>query len=71
MFNNSFFNKTSDIPDIPILSKYTFDGIIDLPENIYIHDFTTKNSFQNNKHSFSIGKYNEKRHNMYLSLIHI
>ena len=27
--------------------------------------FRTKNNFQNNKHSFSIGKYNEKRYNMY------
>ena len=65
MFINSFFNKTSDIPDIPLLSKYTFESIIDLPKNIYIHDFKTKNNFQNNKHSFSLGKYNEKRYNMY------
>ena len=65
MLINSFFNKIPDIPDIPILSEYTFDSIIDLPENIHIHDFRTKNIFQNNKHSFSIGKYNEKRYNMY------
>ena len=65
MLINSFFNKIPDIPDIPNLSKYTFDNIIDLPENIHIHDFRTKNNFQKNKYFFSIGKYNEKRYNMY------
>ena len=43
MLINSFFNKIPDIPDIPMLSDYTFDSIIDLPENIHIHDFRTKN----------------------------
>ena len=65
MSANSFFKKIYHIPDLPELSKYTFESIIDLPKDIYVHNFKTKNNFQNIKHSFSVGKYNEKRYNMY------
>ena len=62
---NSFFKDIYQIPKVPKLSEYTFECIIDLPKDIHVHDFTTKNNFQNIENSFSIGKYNEKRYNMY------
>ncbi len=62
---NSFFKDIYHIPDVPKLSEYTFESIIDLPKDIHVHDFSTKINFQNIKDSFSIGKYNEKRNNMY------
>ncbi len=65
MSANSFFKHINHIPEVPILSNYKFESIVDLPKNIHVHDFETKNNFQNIKDSFSIGKYNEKRHNMY------
>ena len=65
MSANSFFKKIYHIPDLPKLSEYTFESIIDLPKDIHVHDFTTKDNFQNIEDFFSIGKYNEKRYNMY------
>ena len=62
---NSFFKHINHIPEVPILSNYKFESIVDLPKNIHVHDFKTKNNFQNIKNLFSIGKYNEKRYNMY------
>ena len=62
---NSFFKNISNIPDIPNFFNLSFNSIINLPKNVYVHDFTTNNSFQNTKHLFSIGKYNEERPNMY------
>ena len=62
---NSFFKNIYHIPDIPKFSRYTFANIIDLPKDIYLHDFSAQNNFQNVKSPFSIGKYNEKRPNMY------
>ena len=65
MSTNSFFKNVYHIPDIPKFSKYAFANIIDLPKDIYVHDFSTQNNFQNVNIPFSIGKYNEKRPNMY------
>ena len=62
---NSFFKNIYHIPDIPKFSRYAFANIIDLPKDIYVHDFSAQNNFQNVKSPFSIGKYNEKRPNMY------
>ena len=52
---NSFFKHINHIPEVPILSNYKFESIVDLPENIHVHDFKTKNNFQNIKDLFSIG----------------
>ena len=65
MSANSFLKNIYYIPSIPKLSKYKFANIIDLPKDIYVHDFSTETNFQSIKNSFSIGKYNEKRPNMY------
>ena len=65
MSANSFFKDIYHIPDTPRFSRYKFANIIDLPKDIYIHDFSAQNNFQNVKSLFSIGKYNEKRPNMY------
>ena len=62
---NAFFKNIYHIPKIPKFSNYTFDNIIELPKNIYVHDFSTQNNFQNVESLFSIGKYNEKRPKMY------
>ena len=62
---NSFFKDISNIPDIPDFFNLSFCSIINLPKNVHVHDFTTSNSFQNTKHLFSIGKYNEERPHMY------
>ncbi len=67
MSANFFFEDIYHIPNIPKLSKYTFESIIDLPKDIHVHDFRTNNNYQNIKDSFSIGKYNERRSNMYKS----
>jgi len=65
MSANSFFKNIYHIPNIPEFSKYRFANIIDLPKDIHVHDFSAQNNFQNVKDSFSVGKYNEKRPNMY------
>tara|TARA_B100000900_G_scaffold399682_1_gene402489 strand:- start:187 stop:819 length:633 start_codon:yes stop_codon:yes gene_type:complete len=62
---NFFFKDIYRIPKAPRLSIYKFENIIDLPKDIHVHDFTIKDNFQNIEDSFSIGKYNEKRSNMY------
>ena len=62
---NSFFQGIDLIPEMPDISHISFENIIDLPENVYVHDFESNNKFQDTSNSFSIGKYNEKRPNMY------
>ena len=62
---NSFFNGIDHIPELPKLSNLYFESIIDLPKEVHVHDFKTRNNFQNIKNLFSIGKYNEKRPYMY------
>ena len=62
---NSFFQGIDLIPEMPDISHISFENIIDLPENVYVNDFETNNKFQETSSSFSIGKYNEKRPNMY------
>ena len=62
---NSFFQGIDLIPDMPDISNISFENIIDLPNNVYVHDFESYNKFQETSNPFSIGKYNEKRPNMY------
>ena len=62
---NSFFQNIDLIPEVPDISNISFENIIDLPDNVYVHDFESNNKFQKTSHSFSIGRYNEKRPNMY------
>ena len=65
MSANSFFQGIDLIPEMPDISLISFENIIDLPDNVYVHDFESNNKFQETSNSFSIGKYNEKRPNMY------
>ena len=44
MSANSFFKHINHIPEVPILSNYKFESIVDLPKNIHVHDFETKNN---------------------------
>ncbi len=54
------------IPDCPNFSKYLYSKIIDLPPKYTVHDFTrSEYSSNSNESDFSIGRYNEKRENMY------
>ena len=62
---NSFFQGIDLIPEMPDISNISFENIIDLPDNVYVHDFESNNKFQDTSDSFSIGRYNEKRPNMY------
>ena len=62
---NSFFQGIDLIPEMPDISNISFENIIDLPENVFVHDFESNNKFQETSNSFSIGRYNEKRPNMY------
>ena len=62
---NSFFQNIDLIPEMPDISNISFENIIDLPDNVYVHDFESNNKFQKTSNSFSIGRYNEKRPNMY------
>ena len=62
---NSFFQNIDLIPEVPDISNISFENIIDLPDNVYVHDFESNNKFQKTSNSFSIGRYNEKRPNMY------
>ena len=62
---NSFFQGIDLIPEMPNISHISFENIIDLPDNVYVNDFETNNTFQETSSSYSIGKYNEKRPNMY------
>ena len=62
---NSFFSDISSIPDIPKLSKYKFKCIIDLPKNIPVLDLRYGKNFKNLGQPYSIGKYNEKRYDLY------
>ena len=62
---NSFFQGIDLIPEMPDISHISFEKIIDLPDSVYVHDFESNNIFQETSNSFSIGRYNEKRPNMY------
>ena len=62
---NSFFQGIDLIPEMPDISNISFENIIDLPDNVLVHDFESNNKFQDTSNSFSIGRYNEKRPNMY------
>ena len=62
---NSFFQGIDLIPEMPDISNTSFENIIDLPDDVYVHDFESNNKFKDTLNSFSIGKYNEKRPNMY------
>ena len=62
---NSFFQGIELIPEMPDISNISFENIIDLPDNVFVHDFESNNKFQDTSSSFSIGRYNEKRPNMY------
>ena len=62
---NSFFQGIDLIPEMPDISNISFENIIDLPDNVYVHDFESNNKFQDTSDFFSIGRYNEKRPNMY------
>ena len=62
---NLFFKEIHHIPELPDLTGLSFSNIIDLPEFVHVHDFSSENKFQNNHNPYSIGKYNEKRPNMY------
>ena len=62
---NSFFQNIDHIPEMPDISNISFENIIDLPDSVYVHDFESNNKFQKTSNSFSIGRYNEKRPNMY------
>ena len=62
---NSFFQGIDHIPEMPDISHISFENIIDLPDNVYVHDFESNNKFQDTLNSFSIGRYNEKRPYMY------
>ena len=61
---NSFFKNFKKPPELPDLSNLSFQNIIDLPDKVYVHDFSIPN-VSNKSHTYSIGKYNEKRPNMY------
>ena len=65
MSANSFFKDISIIPDLPQFMNYNFSSIVDLPKNPCILDLKNGKNFQNSGESFSIGKYNEKRLNLY------
>ncbi len=65
MSANSFFKDISSIPDLPQFMNYNFSSIVDLPKNPCILDLKNGINFQNSGESFSIGKYNEKRLNLY------
>ena len=65
MSANSFFQGIDLIPEMPDISNISFENIIDLPDNVHVHDFESNNKFEDAPNSFSIGKYNEKRPNMY------
>ena len=62
---NSFFQGIDLIPEMPDITHISFENIIDLPDNVFVHDFESNNKFKDTLHSFSIGRYNEKRPNMY------
>jgi len=62
---NTFFNKIKTVPNTPSILGECFSMIIDLPENISVHDFSSQNKGKKISSPYSIGKYNEKRPNMY------
>ncbi len=62
---NSFFKNIKNIPDFPTVSNLSFHHIIELPKDIHVHNFNSKENFESIQNLFSIGKYNEKRPFMY------
>ncbi|OUW60638.1 MAG: hypothetical protein CBD58_04490 [bacterium TMED198] len=62
----SSIDSGSPVPDCPNFSKYLYRKIVDLPPKYTIHDFTrAEYSSSSNESDFSIGRYDEKRENMY------
>ena len=65
MSANTFFEDISKIPSLPKLSDYTFNSVIDLPKNTPVLDLKNGNDYQKFNGPYSIGKYNEKRYDLY------
>ena len=65
MSANTFFEDIPKIPNLPKLSDYTFNSVIDLPKNTPVLDLKNGNDYQKFKEPYSIGKYNEKRYDLY------
>ena len=63
--SNTFFVGISEIPPLPDFSKGTYNQIVDLPDNVAIQDFTAGMIGEKEDDLFYIGRYNEKRLNMY------
>ena len=63
--SNTFFVGISEIPLLPDFSKGTYNQIVDLPDNVTIQDFTAGMIGEKEDDLFYIGRYNEKRLNMY------
>ena len=60
-----FFEDIPKIPNLPKLSDYKFNSVIDLPKNTPVLDLKNGNDYQKFKEPYSIGKYNEKRYDLY------
>ena len=60
-----FFEDIPKIPNLPKLSDYNFNSVIDLPKNTPVLDLKNGNDYQKFKEPYSIGKYNEKRYDLY------
>ena len=65
MSANTFFEDIPKIPNLPKLLDYTFNSVIDLPKNTPVLDLKNGNDYQKFKEPYSIGKYNEKRYDLY------
>jgi len=62
---NTFFRKLKTIPDCPDISDQNFSKIIDLPGKVPVQDLSSIKQPETAKSKYSIGRYNEKRPNMY------
>ena len=65
MSAKTFFEDISTIPSLPKLSDYCFNCVIDLPKNTPVLDLKNGNDYQKFNGPYSIGKYNEKRYDLY------
>ena len=57
---NSFFQNIDLIPKMPDISNISFENIIDLPDNVYVHDFESNNKFQETSTPFPLGSIMKK-----------
>ena len=62
---NSFLKDIQKVPELPDISNLQFHPIIDLPSKVFVQDFTKGNNLQHIDNTYTIGRYNEKRPNMY------